>query len=412
MLTRTVIVLFSVACGLAVATIYFSQPLLDTIGTQFSVPTAQVGMVLTLTQVGYAVGLLLIVPLGDIVDQRRLIIGQTVLLGVSLVATAISPNAWTFLLSITAMGALAVVTQVMVTYTAAHASPQRQGWSVDVVTGGIISGILLARTVSGALSDLLGWRSVYVVAAVAVVATAGVLTRVLPESTRPRATLTYRRLLISTLRLLRDEPVLRSRAIIAMLIFAGITVLLTPMVLPLTAAPYHLSHTEVGLFGLAGAAGALGAFKAGAWCDSGLSHRVTGVGLALMLTAWAFAATLHWTLLGLAVSVVIIDFGLQSVHVANQSMIYRLASELHGRLTAAYMTFYSIGSAVGAIASTWVYAAHGWTGVCVLGFAISLGAMCYWIGSSTSSDTAAAADTESRCLDSAGHACTAQNGAH
>ncbi|MBN7437403.1 MFS transporter [Mycobacteroides abscessus] len=378
MLTRPVIVLFSFSCGLAVATIYFSQPLLDTIGAQFSMPTAQVGIVLTLTQIGYAIGLLLIVPLGDIADQRRLIVGQTVLLGVALLATAISPNAWTFLLSITTLGALAVVTQVMVTYTAVHAARERQGWAVGVVTGGIISGILLARTVSGALSDLLGWRSVYAVAAIAVAAIATILARTLVGSDPTRHGPPYGRLLLSTLRLLRDESVLRSRAIIAMLVFAAITVLLTPMVLPLTSAPYHLSHTQVGLFGLAGAAGAVGAFKAGTWCDRGWANRVTGAGLSLMLAAWALAATLHWTLLGLAVAVVIIDFGLQSVHVANQSLIYRLDPELHGRVTAAYMTFYSIGSAIGAIASTWVYAARAWSGVCLLGAAISLGALAYW----------------------------------
>ncbi|CPT31466.1 Major facilitator family transporter [Mycobacteroides abscessus subsp. abscessus] len=378
MLTRPVIVLFSFSCGLAVATIYFSQPLLDTIGSQFSMPTAQVGIVLTLTQIGYAIGLLLIVPLGDIVDQRRLIVGQTVLLGVALLATAISPNAWTFLLSITTLGALAVVTQVMVTYTAVHAARERQGWAVGVVTGGIISGILLARTVSGALSDLLGWRSVYAVAAIAVAAIATILARTLVGSDPTRHGPPYGRLLLSTLRLLRDESVLRSRAIIAMLVFAAITVLLTPMVLPLTSAPYHLSHTQVGLFGLAGAAGAVGAFKAGTWCDRGWANRVTGAGLSLMLAARALAATLHWTLLGLAVAVVIIDFGLQSVHVANQSLIYRLDPELHGRVTAAYMTFYSIGSAIGAIASTWVYAARAWSGVCLLGAAISLGALAYW----------------------------------
>ncbi|MCV7084223.1 MFS transporter, partial [Mycolicibacter hiberniae] len=128
------------------------------------------------------------------------------------------------------------------TYTAAHAAPERQGWAVGVVTGGIISGILLARTVSGALSDLLGWRSVYVVAAIATMATAGMLMRTLPRSTRTQQALPYRRLLLSTLRLLHDEPVLRSRAVIAMLVFAAITVLLTPMVLALTVAPYHLSH--------------------------------------------------------------------------------------------------------------------------------------------------------------------------
>ncbi|SPX87940.1 MFS transporter [Mycobacteroides abscessus] len=378
MLTRPVIVLFSFSCGLAVATIYFSQPLLDTIGAQFSMPTAQVGIVLTLTQIGYAIGLLLIVPLGDIVDQRRLIVGQTVLLGVALLATAISPNAWTFLLSITTLGALAVVTQVMVTYTAVHAARERQGWAVGVVTGGIISGILLARTISGALSDLLGWRSVYVVAAIAVAVTAAILARTLVGSDSTHHGLPYGRLLLSTLRLLRDESVLRSRAIIAMFVFAAVTVLLTPMVLPLTSAPYHLSHTQVGLFGLTGAAGTVGAFQAGTWCDRGWANRVTGAGLSLMLAAWALAATLHWTLLGLAVAVVIIDFGLQSVHVANQSLIYRLDPELHGRATAAYMTFYSIGSAIGAIASTWVYAARAWSGVCLLGAAISLGALAYW----------------------------------
>lgn len=378
MLTRPVIVLFSFACGLAVATIYFSQPLLDTIGAQFSMPTAQVGVVLTLTQIGYAIGLLLIVPLGDIVDQRRLIVGQTALLAVSLLATAWSPNAWTFLVSITALGALAVVTQVMVTYTAVHAEPERQGWAVGVVTGGIISGILLARTVSGALSDLLGWRSVYVVAAIAAVVTAGILLYALPRSARTLTKVPYGRLLLSTLRMVHDEPVLRSRAIIAMLVFAAITVLLTPMVPPLTSTPYRLSHTHVGLFGLAGAAGALGAFKAGSWCDRGWANRVTGAGLTLMLAAWALAATLRWTLLGLAVAVVIIDFGLQSVHVANQSLIYRLDPELHGRLTAAYMIFYSIGSAVGAAVSTWVYSMYGWIGVCLLGAVISLGALTYW----------------------------------
>ncbi|WP_133054125.1 MFS transporter [Mycobacteroides saopaulense] len=412
MLTRPIIVLFSFACGLAVATIYFSQPLLDTIGAQFSIPTAQVGIVLTLTQIGYAIGLLLIVPLGDIVQSRRLIVGQTVALAVALLATAVSPNAWTFLTSITALGGLAVVTQVMVTYTAVHAAPARQGWAIGVVTGGIISGIILSRTVSGVLSDLLGWRSVYLIAAAAATATAGILMRVLPRATRSRTGLHYGQLLTSTLRLLRDEPVLRSRSVIAMLIFAAITVLLTPMVLPLTAAPYHLSHTEVGLFGLAGAAGALGAFKAGSWCDNGLASRVTGIGLWLMSAAWLLAATLRWSLIGLAIAVVIIDFGLQSVHVANQSLIYRLDADLHGRLTAAYMTFYSIGSAAGAIASTWAYSTHGWTGVCLLGASISLGALTYWIGNSSNSGTEAAADIDSRCRDNAGHACTAQNGAH
>lgn len=377
-LRRSVALLFSVASGLAVANVYYSQPLLDVIAQDFGMSHATVGIVGTVTQIGYGAGLLLVVPLGDLVNRRRLIVGQTLLSVLALVAVAL---AWTeplLLIAMTAVGALAVVTQVLVAYVASLADAADRGRVVGIVTSGIIIGILLARTVSGTLADFAGWRSVYVVSAAAMLVMAGLLYNVLPRQPEPREQISYPRLIASTFRLFAEVPVLRTRAILALLIFMAFTVLATPMVLPLSAPPFSLSTTEIGLFGLAGAAGALGASRAGRLSDRGRAQRTTGIGLGIMLLSWIPIAFLPQSLWGLVIGVVAVDFGLQSVHVSNQSLVYQVRPEAQSRLTVGYMTFYSIGSAIGAISSTVVYAHAGWGGVCVLGAATSLTAFAFW----------------------------------
>jgi predicted MFS family arabinose efflux permease len=174
-----------------------------------------------------------------------------------------------------------------------------------------------------------------------------------------------------------------------MLIFANITTLLAPLVLPLSAPPFSLSHTQVGLFGLAGAAGALGAARAGTWADQGHGQRTTGIALALMLIAWLPIAMLSYSILWLILGVFIIDFGLQATHVTNQGMIYRVRSEAQNRLTAAYMIFYSIGSAIGSSTSTMVYAHTGWNGVCLMGAGISALTLTFWALTLRATPTAA-----------------------
>jgi len=377
-LSRAVALLFSVACGLAVANVYFAQPLLDTMADEFAISHATVGIVMTVTQIGYGLGLLLVVPLGDLLDRRRLIVGQSLLSALALVAVALAPTAPALLAAMAAVGLLAVVTQVLVAYAAILARPGERGRAVGIVTSGIIIGILLARTVSGTLSDLFGWRSVYIVSAIATLVIVALMLRVLPRQISAGVRVSYPRLIGSVFTLLVEEPVLRIRAILAMLIFCAITVLLTPLVLPLSAPPLSLSHTEVGLFGLAGAAGALGASRAGSQSDRGLAQRTTGIGLVIMLAAWLPIALLSWSLWALVIGVIAIDFGLQSVHVANQSLIYRVRPEAQSRLTAGYMIFYSIGSATGSIVSTLVYAHAGWMGVCLLGAAVSALALLFW----------------------------------
>jgi predicted MFS family arabinose efflux permease len=301
---------------------------------------------------------------------------QSLLSALALVAVALAPAAAALLAGMAAVGVLAVLTQVLVAHSASLADPADRGRIVGVVTSGIVMGILLARAVAGAMADLAGWRSVYLLSATATLVMAGLLLRTLPRSfTRPPR-ISYPRLIGSTFRLFAEVPMLRGRAVLALLIFMALNVLLTPMVLPLAAPPFSLSTTEIGLFGLAGAAGALGAARAGRRSDR--AQRTTGIGLGIMLASWLPIALLPQSLWGLIVGVITLDFGLQSVHVANQSLIYRVRPEAQSRLTAGYMLFYSIGSATGAIASTVVHASAGWGGVCVLGATVTLIALLFW----------------------------------
>ncbi|MEU8076062.1 MFS transporter [Catellatospora citrea] len=370
--------LLSVASGLAVANVYYAQPLLDVIAREFDMSQATIGLVGTFTQVGYGMGLLLVVPLGDLFDRRRLIGVQFTLSALALLTVAFAPTATALLAAMAAVGALAVVTQVLVAHAASMADPGDRGRVVGIVTSGIVIGILLARTVAGALGDLAGWRSVYLASAAAALAMAALLVRILPRRRDHREKLSYPRLIGSTFALFAQMSILRMRALLAMLIFMAMTVLLTPMVLQLSAPPLSLSTSQIGLFGLAGAAGALGAARAGRLSDLRLAQRITGVGLAVMAGSWIASAALPWSVWALVIAVIAFDFGLQSVHVANQSLIYRTRPEAQSRLTAAYMVFYSIGSAAGSITSTIVYANAGWHGVSILGAAVSTTALLFW----------------------------------
>jgi len=344
----------------------------------FAMSPASIGIVITLTQIGYGIGLVLLVPLGDLLNRRRLIVTQTLLSAVALLMIALAPNSLWLLLGMTLTGLLAVVTQVLVAYAATLAIPAQRGRVVGVVTSGIVVGILLARTVAGAMADLAGWRAIYLLSAGLTLLMALLLLRVLPrhESTRPSSA--YGALIVSVFRLFKQEPVLRQRAILALLTFASAMVLWTPMVLPLAAPPLSLSHSEIGLFGLAGAAGALAAARAGHLADRGLGQWVSGVSLLLMLASWLPIALTQSSLWALLLGVITLDLGLQAVHVTSQSMIYSVRPEAQSRLTAGYMLFYSIGSAVGSILSTATYAWAGWSGVCLLGAAINALALGYW----------------------------------
>ncbi|MGE7956048.1 MFS transporter [Pseudomonas sp. NPDC089530] len=377
-LTAPVVLLFALACGLAVGNVYFAQPLLDAMAQSLDIPAATIGLVITLTQIGYSLGLLFLVPLGDLLNRRRLIVGQTALSVGALLMVALAADSTWLLLGMALTGLLAVVTQVLVAYAANLAAPGERGQVVGSVTSGIVLGILLARTVSGTMADLAGWRSVYLLSAGLTLLMALLLWRVLPKVEQPAAVHRYGQLLRSLFSLFQEEKVLRDRAVLAMLSFAAATVLWTPMVLPLSAPPLSLSHTQVGLFGLAGAAGALGAARAGRLADRGLGQWTSGLALGLMLVSWLPIAGTQSSLWALLLGVIAFDLGLQALHVTSQSLIYATRPEAQSRLAAGYMLFYSIGSASGSIGATAMYAWAGWSGVCLLGTTINAVALLYW----------------------------------
>ena len=377
-LKSSVVLLFAVACGLAVGNVYYAQPLLDAMAEAFAMSPATIGIVITLTQIGYGIGLVLLVPLGDLLNRRRLIVTQTLLSAAALLMIALAPDSAWLLLGMTLTGLLAVVTQVLVAYAATLAIPAQRGRVVGVVTSGIVVGILLARTVAGAMADLAGWRAIYLLSAGLTLLMALLLLRALPKDEAAQPASGYGALIASVFSLFGQEPVLRQRAILALLTFASAMVLWTPMVLPLAAPPLSLSHSEIGLFGLAGAAGALAAARAGHLADRGLGQWVSGLSLLLMLASWLPIALTQSSLWALLLGVITLDLGLQAVHVTSQSMIYSVRPEAQSRLTAGYMLFYSIGSAMGSITSTAMYAWAGWTGVCLLGAAINAVALGYW----------------------------------
>ncbi|WP_081972436.1 MFS transporter [Paenibacillus borealis] len=377
-MSRSVALLFAIACGLAVANIYYAQPLLDAISQEFGITHSSVGLVITITQVCYALGLLLLVPLGDLLNRRWLIAGQMLVSVLALIVVGTAPTSRILFIAIAAVGLLAVVTQTLVAFAATLAAPAERGRTVGVVTSGIVIGILLARTFAGVLTDIAGWRSVYLVSAGLTLIMAGVLFRVLPKDEPSRESLSYLQLLHSLFQLFAQERILRIRAVLALLIFTAFSILWTSLVLPLSAPPLSLSHTSIGAFGLAGAAGALAAAQAGRLADRGLGQRTTGVALILLLLSWLPISYTEHSLPALIIGIILLDLAVQAVHVTNQSMILTVRPEARSRLTAGYMIFYSIGSATGSIASTSIYAYFGWSGVCLLGAIVSALALLFW----------------------------------
>ncbi len=377
--SRGVVILFAVACGAAVANVYFSQPLLVTMGHDLAMSPALVGSVVTLTHIGYGLGLFFLVPLGDVADRRRLIVAQLLLLVVALAVVATARTAAVLLAGMAATGLLAVVTQTLVAFAASLAPPAGRGRVVGLVTSGVVIGILLARTASGLMADLAGWRSVYLASASLTALLALVLYRVLPRHTdAPPTTLRYGQLLRSTVTLFARERLLRLRALFGLLIFAAFSTLWSSIALPLSEAPYFLSHSAIGALGLIGAAGALAATVAGRLNDRGLSRRTTGIALALLAVSWLPLAFTRSSLWALVAGVVLLDLAVQAVHVTNQTLIYALHPEAGSRLIGGYMVFYSIGSATGAIAATSLYTVAGWGAVCVLGATFSCLGLVLW----------------------------------
>ncbi|MFG5775607.1 MFS transporter [Comamonas sp. J-3] len=371
--------LFAIASGLSVANVYYAQPLLDALARDFGISHAAIGGVVLATQIGCALALLLVVPLGDLVERRRLMALQLLGLVLALLAVSVARTAPALLLGMLAVGLLGTaMTQGLIAYAASAAAAHEQGRVVGAAQSGVFVGLLLARVFAGAVSDVAGWRGVYLCAAVLMLAIAFPLWRQLPRLAPASRTLGYPQLLTSMLSLLRQDKMLQVRGVLALLMFAAFNIFWSALVLPLSAAPFHFSHTAIGAFGLVGAVGALAAVRAGKWADQGHQQSISAAALAILLLAWLPLALMPWSLLALVLGIVLLDLGGQALHVTNQSMIFRSQPEAHSRLVSLYMLFYAAGSGLGAVSTTAVYAHAGWLGVCCWGAVVSLLALAVW----------------------------------
>ncbi|AJT66625.3 MFS transporter [Streptomyces chattanoogensis] len=381
-LGRGTLLLMSIAAGLSVAGNYFAQPLLDLIGRDLQLSASTTALVVTVAQTGYGLGLLLLVPLGDLVERRRLAVTLCALTAVFLTLTAGAPNGALLLLGTALTGLTSVAAQVIAPFAATLAAPAARGRTVGTVMTGILLGILLARTAAGLLAELGGWRTVYWVNAGLMLLMAVLLRFRLP-ALRTTAGLRYPGLLRSTLALFGSEPVLRRRAALGALSFAGFSVLWTSVAFLMSGPAYGWQESAIGLLGLVGAAGSLAASTAGRLADRGLVHRVTGVAAFLLLGSWGLLASGGsgggWSLAALLAGVVVLDLAVQAMHVSNQNVVYGLRPEARNRLNSAYMTSYFAGGAVGSALTSVVWGAAGWAGVCVLGAGLAAVVAGLWV---------------------------------
>ena len=379
-MSRGLRILLAVLCGVSVANIYYAQPLLEQIGSDLSLPTASLGLVVALAQLGYLVGLIMLVPLGDLVDRRKLIAIQTAAAATGTLLVAFSTTNAQLLIGITVTGVFSVVVQVIVAYAAAISDPDERGANIGVITSGVVVGIILARTVAGMVADVAGWRAVYSVSAAISILIAAVALTMLPKDVRSRPKQgTYARAVGSVVTLTTTNRVFRTRALITLFLFASFGALWSGMTLPLTEEPWRLSTTQIGLFGIAGLIGALGAVSAGRWADQGKAQRVTGLSLVVLVLSWVLSAQATHSLALLVVGVIALDFAVQAVHVTSQNLIVAHEPESAGRIIGSYMVFYSLGSAIGAISTTVVFHAAGWGAASVLGGAYATAALSVWV---------------------------------
>lgn len=354
---------------------YYNQPLLEEIGRTYGATAGHTGFVAVATQVGYAMGLLCFVPLGDVLERRALMMRMYAAVAVGLLLVAAAPTLTWMLVGSVVIGMLASVTHVALPIAPDLVSHEQRGRAIGTVMTGLLLGILLARTFAGWVSNISGWRSVFVVAAVMNAAFVPLLWRIMPKLP-PKQSLGYGDAMRSLLTLYRTQPLLRESSQIGALVFASFSCFWTTLAF-LLESHYHLGAGVAGTFGLVGAAGALVAPLSGRLADRHGSRWVISLGMVLLVFSYLFlwaeervhVATV-WHLIALAVGVIVLDVGAQMCQVANQTRIFGLDPSARSRLNTVYMTLYFTGAAVGSALSTVAWTHWRWNGVC--GFAVGV----------------------------------------
>ncbi|AIQ74648.1 MFS transporter permease [Paenibacillus odorifer] len=377
-LSKQFILILAIASGLSVANMYYNQPLLAEIGRTFNASSNSVGYVSMLTQIGYALGMLFFVPLGDIRERRTLISGLLIAVSLSLIGFATAQNlTWMYIASF-AIGITTVVPQVIIPLSAELALPEERGKVIGTVMSGLFFGILLARTISGIIGDMFGWRAMYWIAAVVMLLLSLILYRLIP-ATKPDNNSSYSDLLKSMGQLIRRYSTLRESSLIGACMFGGFSVFWTSLAFFLEGEPYHYSSSITGLFGLIGVAGAAGAPFIGRLADRIAPKKIVGILLLITLIAYGFFGLAGFTIWSLIAGVIILDLGVQGSQVSNQTRIYALEPAARSRINTVFMVSTFTGGAIGSTLGSFAWQHWGWSGVCLMGGTLVVAALCIWI---------------------------------
>ena len=364
------ILTLAAACGLLVANIYYAQPLIAEIARSLGLATGAAGLIVTMSQIGYGLGLFFVVPLGDLVENRRLILISATVSAVALACAAFAPSAGVFLACAAVIGLSSVAVQILIPLAAHLAPDATRGRVVGMVSSGLMIGIMLARPVSSFIAAQSSWRMVFGLAAAAMVLLAGALSRALPIRT-PQNKMNYGQLMGSMVHLVRGTPILRRRAFIQGCLFFAFSLFWTTTPLLLGGPHYGLTQNGIALFALAGVSGAIAAPIAGRVADCGWSRPATGGAIALVALAMlgsifvpqgsAFALSL------LVAAAIAVDFGVQANLVFGYRGIFAVAPEARGRLNGIFLSTAFLGGAIGSALGAWAYARGGWSLACWIG---------------------------------------------
>lgn len=359
------------AVGIIVANLYYLQPLLHEVRSNFAIDSFQTSSLLTLAQVGYAVGLALLVPLGDLFARRRLIVVIFVIAAASMVWASLMHGFVLFATATVVIGLSSVGGQVLIPFGADLSTESERGRVIARLMTGLLGGVLLSRTLAGLVAELVGWRGVYLFSAALLALMAVALHFTLPAEA-PRTREKYHRLVASSFAMLGSSSLLRRRGWIGAMSFGSFNAFWATLAFHLSAAPFHLSEGVIGLFGLFGLAGIVAANVAGRQADRQRTHSFTVMSALLITAAFALMLIGGNNLACLIVGIVILDTGVQGIQVTNQAIIYTIAPEKRSRTNSAYMVCFFSGASVGSLAGGFAYAHFGWTGTCTLGLAMGL----------------------------------------
>lgn len=370
-ISTSLTMLMAVTCGLVVANIYYNQPLLAEIGRTFKVPDSTVSLLATMTQVGYTIGLLFAVPLGDKMERKKLILVMLSLAFLSMLGAAVAPDFQLILVAGLFTGIFSAVPQLLLPMAAQLAGDHERGKVVGKVMSGLLIGILLSRTISGYVGAHFGWRIMFGSGAAIMVLLSAALWRYLPHS-QPTYQGSYASLMRSLVTLARTLRPLRKSALTGCFMFAAFSVFWTTLVFFLEGAPYHYGSDMVGLFGLIGACGALAAPLAGKSADKRGPQFTIRLGIFAVLFSYVLLAAAGTYLWVLIIAVIILDIGMQTTHISNQSRIFALLPEARSRINTVYMTSAFIGGSLGSVAGSLAWTAGGWLAVCGVALAFVL----------------------------------------